>query len=191
MENKIIHLNIGGQEFKIYKSTLDKLEYFKVYFERGDQKDEIYFFDFDPDSFKHILNILRYPKYAVSKDDFINVKNLLEMLNPMMDIQILSPMKVIIMKKAICLKYYADICEDDTIINLKVDDSTMVYSIILYKKNKIFRGIKCSGNSEMVFNSMGYLKSKFVDIINKERICRVEIYVNSYKSNLLCYITYV
>lgn len=190
MENKIIHLNIGGREFKTYKSTLDKLEYFKIYFERWDHKKETYFFDFDPDSFKHVLNIIRCPKYAVPKEDFINVKNLLELLNPTMDIQILSPMRVMIMKKAFCQQYYVDLDTSHTIIGLKVDDPTMVYSLIQYKKNGVSYGLQCSEN-ESIFNSMGYLKSKFIDNINKKKVCRIEIYVKSYKNNLLCYIIYV
>ena len=61
----IITLNVGGTCMKTYKSTLEKLEYFKSYFERWNSKENSaseekeMCIDYDPKLFNHLLNKLR------------------------------------------------------------------------------------------------------------------------------------
>lgn len=61
----IVKLNIGGTIFTTFKSTLIKAEYFKSYFERWDNNEEI-FIDELPKLFEHVLCYLRNSNYPIA-----------------------------------------------------------------------------------------------------------------------------
>lgn len=75
---EIIKINVGGQYFTTYKSTLLNSDYFKSYFERW-EKDK-HFLDLDPNIFQHVLNILRDPNYEIPKKYYNNVVTMAEYL---------------------------------------------------------------------------------------------------------------
>lgn len=72
-----IIINVGGQQMQTYKSTLEKLEYFKSMFARWDNtsSNEV-FIDYDPALFIHLLNKLRNDAYELP-----NSQNVVSMCN--------------------------------------------------------------------------------------------------------------
>jgi hypothetical protein len=70
-----VTLNVGGKNMVTYKSTLDRLEYFKNIFDRWNQTDNL-FVDYDPDLFIHLLNKLRDDNYIMPDND--NIKSMCE-----------------------------------------------------------------------------------------------------------------
>lgn len=63
----IVTVDVGGQIFKTFKSTLCKCGYFKVLFSRRWRPCDVPFVDRDPKIFRKILRHLRDPQYSVSK----------------------------------------------------------------------------------------------------------------------------
>lgn len=62
-DRNLIILDVGGKIMKTYKSTLDKVDFFKNYMARWTGTPDTIFLDLDPDIFIHILNKLRDIKY--------------------------------------------------------------------------------------------------------------------------------
>jgi BTB/POZ domain len=67
MSEEPISLDVGGHEFRTYKSTLMKSEHFKTkfVFKTGDKYRDHDFVDCDHKTFKHILKHLRFNEYKI------------------------------------------------------------------------------------------------------------------------------
>ena len=69
----VVLLNVGGQEFKTLRVTLDQSPFFKALLE--DQQDiegqQPLFVDRDPTYFRHILNWMRGVRFVPSEGDII------------------------------------------------------------------------------------------------------------------------
>ena len=80
-QNKhIIKLNVRGRQIQTLKDTLMNLNYFKNYFERWDNSEEI-FIDCDPKIFNHLLNLISLPKYEIPINKKTNVEHLMDYYN--------------------------------------------------------------------------------------------------------------
>ena len=70
---EIVTLDVGGEFFKTYRSTLEKSPYFYAMFNTWNQvkkPDQPIFIDRNPRRFRHILNLLRNSKYPFPKDSY-------------------------------------------------------------------------------------------------------------------------
>lgn len=63
----LVKLNVGGTIFTTFKTTLIKAKYFESYFERWDNKEEI-FIDESPKLFEHVLCYLRNSDYPIAPE---------------------------------------------------------------------------------------------------------------------------
>src|SRR5271170_3058567 len=96
-KNPIIKLNIGGTVIQTYRSTIQLLEFFKVYLDRWliDKSSSKHpesgqiFIDYDPALFIHLLNKLRDVKYRLPKT--VEIKNMCEYFGYELDESFLHP----------------------------------------------------------------------------------------------------
>ncbi len=63
----LVKLNVGGTIFTTLRTTLIRAKYFESYFERWDNKDDI-FIDESPKLFEHVLCYLRNSNYPIAPE---------------------------------------------------------------------------------------------------------------------------